>query len=348
MKPGDICYIRRGTYREVVQPVISGLPGKPVRFQAYRDEKVALDGTDRVEGDWELYTGKIYKTRVAEEIEQLFCDGMMMVEARWPDMSFPDQLWDRGCWAASGEGSRYGKMVNLGMASTGIDWTGGIAVLNVAHQFRTWTRKVLDHESGSNTFTYHKDLQPITHYADKTRQWEDDCFYLFGKLEALDAPGEWFLDAEAMELYFLCPGGGDPAAHEIAYKARDYTFVVKGKDNIEISGIEFFNCTFRFEGCNECLIENCTLEYPTFSREFNDPSAEKEPAETIISGDRNTFRNNFLIYAQLTGIVITGSYNLVENNIIRDVAWPGQGFAVALISNGDGNMITRNTLFKTG
>ena len=32
--------------------------------------------------------------------EQLFVDGKMMIEARWPNMRFED-LWERSCWASS-------------------------------------------------------------------------------------------------------------------------------------------------------------------------------------------------------------------------------------------------------
>ena len=45
----------------------------------------------------------------------------MMVEARWPNMKFPEQLWDRSTWAQSSTGSRYGKMVDPNLASTNID-----------------------------------------------------------------------------------------------------------------------------------------------------------------------------------------------------------------------------------
>ena len=37
-----------------------------------------------------------------------------------------------------------------------------------------------------------------------------DNYFVFGALVALDAPGEWFLDEAAGQLYFHAPGGADP------------------------------------------------------------------------------------------------------------------------------------------
>jgi hypothetical protein len=139
MKAGDTCYVREGTYRETVSVRTSGEAGKPIRFAAYPGELVTLSGTEPIEANWVLHEGSIYKARVDSDFEQLFVDGEMMIEARWPNMRF-EERFDRSKWAKAGVGSRYGKMVDPELAKTGIDWTGALATLNVAHQFYTWTR----------------------------------------------------------------------------------------------------------------------------------------------------------------------------------------------------------------
>ncbi len=264
-------------------------------------------------------------------------------------MSFPDQLWDRSCWASSDKGSRYGIMTDSALAFTGIDWTGAIAVLNVAHQFVTWTRVVSSHEAGTPSFTYEKNLEPITHYADKTRQWRM-IYYLTGKLEALDQPGEWFLDRERMELYLWSPGGENPDQSQISYKARDYAFVAEGNSYIHLKGFVFFANTVKLVNVNHSLVEACVFKYPVYNREFRNPDQEKNPAETLISGDDNIFRGSHILYSQHTGIRLSGEGNRVENNLIHDVAWNGEGFAIQLHSREGGRMsvIKDNTAFNTG
>lgn len=130
---------------------------------------MVISGADVLQGKWARHDRHIFKTTVPKEVRQVFVDGQLIVEARWPNMSL-NRLWDRGRWARAGRGSRYGKMVDPELAKADIDWTGAIATLNVAHQFYAWTRTVTKHAPGSDTFEYNKDLAVITHYADKTKQ----------------------------------------------------------------------------------------------------------------------------------------------------------------------------------
>lgn len=350
MVPGDVCFIRAGVYHGPVSLNSKGMPEKPIRFEAYSNERVVIDGTESLEGTWSVYKGNIYSMKVNRKFEQLFFENQMMVEARWPNMAFPAQLWDRSCWALSGKGSRYGIMVNDEMARSGIDWTGAVAVLNVAHQFVTWTRRVTSHKPGSNSFTYSKDLQPITHYADKTVQWEDDIFYLSGKLEALDSPGEWYLDEDKMELYFWAPDGENPGSGKVSVKTEYYGFDIADNEYIVIKGIEFFGTSLRLGNVNHSLVENCVFEYPSYSREFNDPSSSEKRAEILIQGNGNRFIKNHISFSQITGLVVNGTGNKVENNLLHDLAWNGQGFAIALgcRKNGEMNYITGNTAYNTG
>ena len=323
MKAGDTCIVRGGIYRETVRPKVSGKPGATVRFVAYPGEKVILKGTEPIAGPWQVYRDTIYQTKVDREFIQLFLDEAMMVEARWPNMRFPQDLWDRSKWARAGKGSRYGKIVDPNLTKTGIDWTGARATLNVAHQFYTWTRRVEAHGLGKEAFTYAQDLTGITHFADKTTPWEDDRYYLSGKLEALDSPGEWFLDAKNHSLYLWPPDGKAPAPGRVEVKARNYAFEVRNLDYIEVSGFHFFGATFIFENCDHCVVENCHLVWPTYARRINDPAAEPWTDRTLVAGSHNTVRKCSLAYSPTSGLVMLGSDNVAEDNLIHDICWYG-------------------------
>lgn len=356
MAAGDTCYIRAGTYRQTVCPKRSGRKGKPIRFVAAERHKVVLDGTEPVRGKWSLHKGNIYKTNVKEPFEQLFVDGKMMIEARWPNMRF-DQILARSCWASAGEGSRYGKMVDPQLAGTGIDWTGALATLNVAHQFYTWTRNVEKHAKGSDTFTYARNLKGITHYADKTKQWEDDCYYLSGKLEALDAPGEWFHDEGNGVLYLYPPDGKSPAGRSVTCKRRNYAFDVDGCDYIELRGLRFFAATFRFSKCNHCVVADCRVAFATYSRRITefDPVRKPSPA-TGMQGDHNVVRGTAIAYSNTSGLNMLGRSNTVENCIIHDVCWNGSLTYTALnltgprgpVGESGGSVVRRNTMYNAG
>ena len=323
MQPGDTCFVHGGVYRETATLTRSGREGKPIRFTAWPGEAVTLSGTEPIKGAWSVHKGSIHKTRVGRAFAQLFVDGQMMIEARWPNATFAQRL-DRACWARAGRGSRYGKMVDPKLARTGIDWTGALATLNVAHQFFTWTRTVREHGRGRDTFAYDRNFPGITHYANKTRQWEDDFYYLSGKLEALDSPGEWFLDAASRTLYLWPPDGKSPAAHTIEAKVRDYAFVANNVAHVELSGFHLFAATFQLSRCSHCLVEGCHLLFPTFGRRIREMDSPRSASvKTSLTGSHNILRSCSLAYDPNAGLVVRGDHNLVENNLVRDVCWHG-------------------------
>ena len=331
MKAGDICYVRQGIYHESVTLFNSGTKGMPITFQAYQQENVVLDGTKTIAPNWKPYKNGIYKTHVnIGKIEQLFANAEMMTEARWPNCSL-DHIFERSKWAAVDKGSEHGKIVCDSIAKTGIDWTGAMAYLNVAHQWWTWNRPITKHTKGSNELFYDANLVGLCdntpEYHDKKwleERWGDDFFYLFGKLEALDVPTEWFFDEKNQDLYFYPPDGKKPQDLVVAYKESNYAFQSANQSFIELNGFNFFASTFLFDHCNNIKVSNCNLKYPTYSRTITEYDAErKESIITKIVGDSNTVDHISLGFANNMGLMIMGSDNMVTNSIFHDVNWSG-------------------------
>ncbi|MHC4995846.1 MAG: right-handed parallel beta-helix repeat-containing protein [Planctomycetota bacterium] len=353
MGPGDVCVVHEGVYRETVRLTRSGRRGAPIRFVAARGERVVLDGTDRLTGAWQKHRANIYRLRTDVIFEQLFVDGEMMIEARWPNTRH-DLLFDRSTWAEADPGSAYGKMVSRAMAETGIDWTGAIATLNVSHQFWTWTRTVDNHKAGGSEFTYAQTLGAATdRFVSQPDKWEDDYFYLSGKLEALDAPTEWFLDRRTGRAYLWTADGSSPAVHNVSVKQRDHAFVGEGVNHVQIVGFDFFATTLNLTDVNHCLVENCRMKYPSFVRRFREEGAgARAEAYTRVTGDHNTFRRVGIAWAKNAGVIMVGSFNTAENCIVRDVNWVGSLTypAVRLFPDegGRGNVVRRCTLYNAG
>jgi hypothetical protein len=358
MNAGDTCYLATGTYRESVSLKKSGRQGKPIRFTAAENAKPILKGTDVLNLDWSVHKDNIYKAETSTEVTQLFLDDKFLIEARWPNMKFPDELWGKSKWARAGAGSRHGKIVDPNLAATNINWAGAKAALNMAHQWRTWMRPILNHKAGSNTLTYAPDLDNFAWRSGdlwKTYKiWEDDRYYLVGKLGALDSPGEWFYDAETKTLYLWPPDSDHPAKHTIEAKQRDYGFQAGNVDYIEIDGLGFFATAFNLENCNHCLIENCYLLYPFGSGDLKD-DYEKNEGYPCIIGSNNTVRHSSFAYGRLTGLHMEGQANRVENNIIHDFSWDVSSTYVLLrvVSTGQtdtspGFIVRGNTIYNCG
>ncbi len=354
MKPGDTCVVRAGTYREAVRVEASGEPGSPIRFVTAKGETVVLDGAEPIAGEWQLHSGNIYKTRVPDPIEQLFVDGKMQIEARWPDMRI-EEIWDRSKWAESSMGSRKDLMVCPALAKTNIDWTGAIATLNIAHQYKTWTRTVTHHTKGSDRFQYAL-AERLGDGPDRGPTYADDYFYLSGKLEALDAPTEWFHDADSGVLYLWADDGTNPAGRTVRYKKRNYGFDLLKCRHVEISGFLFVACTFRLLDCTNCVVDGCRAVYPSYSRRLTDvaPKGERKNTPcTSVQGTGNIVRNTSVVLSNTGGISVRGEGNIVDNCIVHEMNWSGNFIyaGIGVTGTGDGpsgNVVRRCTVYGMG
>lgn len=351
-RAGDTVFVHAGTYRESVLITRGGTAEARIGFTAVADGKVVLDGTDPVRGQWRKYRGDIYSVETDGPVLQVFVGEQQQTWARWPNRN-PADPWDRATWASAGIGSRYGRLVDPQLAATGVDWTGATAVLNVAHQFRTWTRPVATFAAAASTLTYARDLQPITNYADKEAEWEDDRYYLAGKLEVLDAPGEWFFDAAASRLYFWAPGGDDPGRLPVAVKRRALGIELRDVAGVTIRGFRFVGCTFLVRG-NDNVIADCELISPVHAFHMSEPGTEQPGDVTEVTGDGNAVLRCAITGANTTGLAVHGRRNLVEDCLVVDSCWDGSlAFpSVAIEHPGDnpreGNTLRHCTVSRSG
>jgi hypothetical protein len=370
LQPGDVCYVRGGTWRESVDIRRSGEPGKPIRFAAYRGELVILSGTEPITGNWSLHEGHIYKMQMESPVSQLFVNGRMMIEARWPNQPF-DKRWDTDTWRTAGEGSAYGRIVDHALGETGIDWSGSLAVLNIG-SFITYLRRIDQYTTGSDILDYPKTMGTRLEQQVKPKAGYDH-YYMMGKLEALDSAGEWYQDSETRTLYCWMLDWKHPATHGVEGKVRDYAVTMKNQQYVEISGFHFFATTFKIENSDNCLVENVHLNYATYARLLKGgedlqtilpKSALSSSATTFediavlpptyISGSENIVRNSSFAYSDGPGLVMTGDKHLVENCLIHDTDWRGlangvSGNAAALEMRGTSNSTVRYcTVYNAG
>jgi hypothetical protein len=213
--------------------------------------------------------------------EQLFHGGQMMVEARWPNLDFApprrleDAVLDRAAaWRPTEPGTVYGEIHDSGLADFDFSWDGGLATLNVAHQFFTWTRTVSNHTAHGSSFAYPQDLPGLAEWSSGKHNWANNQFFLSGKLGALDSPGEWFADNTTLHFRPLPGGDGAPACApppedgSIEIKARDYALSTlslpangpcKTYTTVAIRGVSVVGATVNLRCCQSCEMSNVTL-----------------------------------------------------------------------------------------
>jgi hypothetical protein len=82
---GDTLILRAGNYHESVTVARSGTASAPITLADYPGETATLIGAQPVTGPWAIYAGSIYKTPWPSQPMQVFSDGHLLNEARWPN-----------------------------------------------------------------------------------------------------------------------------------------------------------------------------------------------------------------------------------------------------------------------
>ncbi|MGQ1787763.1 T9SS type A sorting domain-containing protein [Saccharicrinis sp. GN24d3] len=351
MVAGDICYIKEGVYREILSPTNSGTEGNPITYTTFEQDNVVIDATEILD-NWTNHSGDIYKANttlnLGVEYNVLFCNDSILDIARWPNNEDNDRLSFDGHEATGGSGSH---ITANGLPS--VDWTDGYVCYLGAHSGMSWTREITSSGSGQFSFTG-VDISkwPFNpHNPTVYRNENRGRFYLFGKLDALDYPGEWFYDGQDQTVYCMLPGRANPEDVTLKAGARLYTMQIN-KDYIHIDGLSCFGGTVEVKG-NYCVIKNGKFQNCLQSLdELDNTDAQIGNAAIKLEGSNITVENNLIEYGSGNGISMLtawkGSKNYtIHNNVVRHFNTIGV-HANPIRSNCPGATITNNTIYSCG
>jgi hypothetical protein len=333
-KPGDTVFIRSGTYRETVKPANSG-----VTFKAYNGERVTVSGANVVSG-WSSYKNSIYKAPMGWDEgfgqNQVFVDGKMMIEARWPNTSI-DISRPAKATMDSASGSTITD-ADLKQFPSGF-WNGATIHQVPGMAWFGQTGKVTSSSPGKLNISYERMSGEETIRG-------GNKYYLTGKFQALDAPGEWFRNSDG-QLYLRTLGGDSPSKHVVEAKQRDYAFDLRGKDNTRIEGIDIFAATITTDGGSSGnVIRDADIKYVGHFTWM--PNRQQPFQESILlAGSNNTIADSRIQGAAGSAIVLQGSGNRVENCLVVDTNY-NAGSASAIRAFGSNHTITRNTIYNSG
>jgi hypothetical protein len=355
---GDTVYIRAGIYREKIVPAHSGQGNAPITFQAYKNEAVTVSGADPIPATaWEVHGGKIYKTKVVAwdlgDKNQLFVDGQMMIEARWPktglDLSRPTS-------AKAGKGTNHkvirkelgaGTVKHPRLSQAAGYWTGTTIHICLGPVWVQTSHRITGSAPGSISFNFPYDPKdPIF------VPTEGNPFWLSGKLELLTQGSEWFHDSGGGSLYLWTPAGDSPANHTVEAKKRQYAFDLSNRKHIVVSGIKLFAATIVTNARSEHIVlDNLNARYVSHYSDLDDYyTPGLETSGIMLKGNNHVLRNTVIAYSAGNGVQVMGDNNKVLNNIIHDINY----MATDCAGIGTGNSvksanleIANNTIYNT-
>jgi len=353
-KAGDVVNIRGGVYRETI------VPSSGSTFKSDNGANVIISGLNELGNDgWSVHNGGIYKKSITLPVNgyasnitsttsllanQLFRNGDMMIEARWPKVANAEELFDqlkgRKFLPASAFGATSLNDASIPVPAPGL--TGATMICN--GWFVTESRTITSH-SGS-TLSYNA-IWSDPNAGPRVRR----NYYVTGKLALLTQQKEWHY--ENGTLYFWQEGGGSPTGVE--YKARNWGFDLRGKSNVNIVGLTFKGCdpVNGDDNTNNNVVDNIRATF-TNHNVRHDVLRWQGVGMTRQMGLKLTGKGNVLKNSEISwsasGAVWIGADGRVENNLIHHIGYDASFcYGVDLWGEDHVNnvVLTRNTVHTT-
>ncbi|MCW2120934.1 T9SS type A sorting domain-containing protein [Flavobacterium sp. 7A] len=351
MASGDVCFIFGGIYRETVTVKVNN-----VTFKNFDNTKVTLSGTVEM-SNWTLYQDGIYKANYSgaeTAFTSLFVDFKEQQMARWPNnttgkmMSVLDansgyatcKVYD----GVAGQASRKVTFDNLSGFPTNF-FVGGF--------FRGITGKTWLNPSGTITASQGNELTVdaitkdwIANSATITDNQGKGYGFIYS-LNALDIENEWFQKDNLV--YYKPPTGQNPNDMNIEVKKRIWGFVINGRDNVTLDGIQVHAASIQLLNSNNCKVINCSVQYMwPFLMRANYAASYSDLGGVYVKGNSNEFQNCYIAHSWGNGFSIeSGNDNKITNCFIEDIGWIAQ-FTANIQNSAFNTTVTQSTLGSSG
>ena len=342
-QPGDLVLIRAGVYRETVAPAHSGTQAAPITFAAYNGENVVVSGADPVSG-WSDFSGPVYWAgapwTLGAGADQVLVDGHTVSEARWPntgpDVSHPALAYAQAASVSNGVATIY----DANLTQPDGFWNGAYVHFTPGQGWVAQTGQVVAYTRGQLTFSY-QDM------GDSQRPAAGTPYFLFGKFQALDAPGEWYVDPTSGRLYLWTPQGDSPANHLVEMKHRQYAFDLRGDSDIHLNGINIVAATIATDAASvRTVIEHMHAMYVSHftvqSWGWDLPSQYG----IALNGAASLLADSTIGYSAGDGVLVAGGWSRVTNCLIHDADYNASDSGGIHIT-GPYVQVDHNTIYNT-
>jgi len=330
LKPGDVCHLREGVYRELLRPKHSGQKDKPITFVAYANEKVVLTGADAVTG-WTKEKNGVYAAPLAWSPKgghQVFAGSEMLHEARWPNAGRKPFFEPKRATAHGGSPTT---LVCNEIPGPKDAWVGARLWCAGGSAWICWTTPVTAYDDKTHTLTFQTNQTRRKWYVPR----KGNLFALQGVRRALDAPGEWFYDAKAKRLLVVPPKGIDPE-QAMEVKRRADAIDLSGRSHIHLKGLQVRAGGIRTDkASSHCVLERLTGCYLSGS------------AGVSIQGQGHLVLSCDIGYSATPVLTVRGSDHRIVNNRIHHGGYQGLWKGTVALS-GRRILFSHNTVRHAG
>jgi hypothetical protein len=253
--------LAEGTYRLaaplVFTPADSGRPAAPVTYAAAPGARVRLAGSVALHLEWKPWRDGILQATVPRGLvfDQLFANGTRQIRARFPNFD-PDNALRGGpsyVQIADGPNKRPDAWVAYDPATfSPREWknpTTGILHGFQSHNWGNMQYRIAGVDRPQHRLLLGEGGWQLQRAQGLGRARDSASpIYVENIFEELDAPGEWFLDVAASQLYWLPPAGVQPATAQFEAVVLKDLIVVRGTAAAPVRHLGFRGLTFTQTG----------------------------------------------------------------------------------------------------
>lgn len=349
-KAGDVCYIREGTYGEVLRPQHSGVEAKPITFRSYPGEQVIISAFEAVEG-WTHDRDLVWKAEVDWDLGQgnlVLAEGVVCDLARWPNHSAADPFILNTLRNSGGSEKEVKKDAYL-------DYNPGIPPWNWQEGGSIY---FFGDAKGSGwlawrSFIKARDGNRV--YFDLPRSWigsyhapaDSGEFYLQGIREALDYPYEWYLSKDGF-LFLQLPEGRQPEEGKVLMRKRRVCIDLHKKNHVILQDLAVIGGSVEVTGgASSNRISGITSYYGHHTAGIVD-DYQTFKQSIHLEGDNNILEKCEIAFGAGSGVRVSGKGNRVENCLIHDFNTLGSYDAPVILRDGSYTLLKGNTIYRAG
>jgi hypothetical protein len=349
LQPGDTCLVRAGVYRETVKPPLSGTAEKPITIKAWPGERPLVSGCDPVTG-WRRLKGDVWSAPIGWDLKdrnQVFIDGKPGQEARWPNKTNNDPLDWEAVDYDTGSCNEFLLCQKLPSRPDGY-WKGAVVWVLAGAKWTSWSKVVDDYVDAERKIIIGappKQGSVGTHMSPKERR--GGFFYLVGKKEEIDRPGEWVVDAQEKMLYLQFAPGADPNVMNIEAQRRITAFDLGGRSHVVVEGFDVLGANLALTDSKHCLVKGIRAHWIGHLKGGNTGYGLNAELGVYIGGEHNTIRDSEIAYCAGNGIKLGGRRNAIVNCWIHHTDYTGS-YDAPVKTWGEEMLISHNTIHDTG
>jgi hypothetical protein len=309
---GDTLNVEGGEYRETVTMGASGTAAAPITIQAAFGQHPVLVGATPVSGPWAVYSGAIYSAPWPSQPTQVFGAGQLLNEARWPNTPIEDFA---GMTYAKADSGTQDFIVSSSLPD--VDLTGAWVRVMAGEAWVAYDRQIVSHDRASGTLTFSSPINALSQLVPR----RGNHFFVFGKLELLDSPGEWWWDPGQHQLYVWMSDGASPEGRAEAGVAPA-VLDLSGQSYVTVQGLSARGGWFNLQNSTNCTLRDFHLFAPNWIRTFDGYGVWPQFQGGVdVSGSGNVLDGGSVRQAGRGGIHLAGTGNTVQRVTVEDQGW---------------------------